>query len=251
MCDIQYGINFCLKNNIRFTFRYASFRKDDLITFYNVNFDELFDTSFLSSIDLYVNINTLNLNNDNTDNFNSIINANTFLKNNIKFLKYIKKPYVVLKGIFSLIKDIEISKNILSIIQPSPKIMNIYKNTFYKLGLNNEPYNFIHYRYEHDFRSGHRLKNIPSLKLIVKSTTFKNNKYKIYIAASDINKLLSNIDTTEELCCKNEEELKELNYEQRAFIDFMFGMSSIEVYGHPMSSFSIVLNTLKNTNNYY
>jgi len=30
--DIQNSINFCLKNNIKFTFRYASFRNDNLVS---------------------------------------------------------------------------------------------------------------------------------------------------------------------------------------------------------------------------
>lgn len=248
--DIHYGINFCLKNNIKFTFRYANFRKDDLITFYNVNFDELFDTSFLKDIDLYVDINTLELNDDNTCNFNNNIRATTLLKNNIKFLKYIKQPYIVLKGIFSLIENVEISKDILNIIKPSPKVMNIYNNVYNKLGLNENPYNFFHYRYERDFTLFHQLSNTTSFELLLSKVQFKNNTYKTYLASSNIKNILKNINF-DNLIYKNENELSELNFEERAFIDFMIGKYSAEVYGHPMSSFSHTLNRLKNTQNFY
>ena len=248
--DIHYGINFCLKNNIKFTFRYANFRKDDLVTFYNVNFDELFDTEFLKDINLYVDLNSLELNDKNTRNLNTNIPATILLKNNIKFLKYIKEPYVVLKSIFSLIEDIEISKDILSIIKPSPKIMNIYHNIHYKLGLNKNPYNFFHYRYEFDFTSFHQLSKISSLGLLLNTIKFKNNTYKIYLASSNIKNIIKNLNVNN-LIYKNEDELTELNFEERAFIDFIIGKNSEEVYGHPISSFSHTLNRLKNTENFY
>jgi hypothetical protein len=248
--DIHYGINYCLKNNIKFTFRYANFRKDDLITFYNVNFDELFDTSFLKDIDLYVDINTLELNDNNTCNFNDNIRAQTLLKNNIKYLKYIKQPYIVLKGIFPLIENVEICKDILSIIRPSPKIIKIYNNIYNKLGLNENPYNFFHYRYEKDFTLLHQLSATTSLELLLNKIQFKNNTYKIYLASSNIKNILKNIKF-DHLIYKNEDELSELNFEERAFIDFMIGKYSVEVYGHPMSSFSHTLNRLKNTQNFY
>ena len=42
-----------------------------------------------------------------------------------------------------------------------------------------------------------------------------------------------------------------LNFEEKAFIDFMIGKNAQEVYGHNKSSFSLLLNFIKNTNNYY
>jgi hypothetical protein len=45
--------------------------------------------------------------------------------------------------------------------------------------------------------------------------------------------------------------LLDLNFEQRAFIDYMFGLNSVECFGHSNSSFSVMINNLKNTNNYY
>ena len=45
--------------------------------------------------------------------------------------------------------------------------------------------------------------------------------------------------------------LSDLNFEQRAFIDYMFGLNSVECFGHRKSSFSIMINHIKQTNNYY
>ena len=42
-----------------------------------------------------------------------------------------------------------------------------------------------------------------------------------------------------------------LDGEEKAFIDYMFGYDSVEVFGHNKSSFSVILNNLKNTNNFY
>jgi hypothetical protein len=41
------------------------------------------------------------------------------------------------------------------------------------------------------------------------------------------------------------------NYEEKAFIDYMIGLNSSEIYGHSKSSFSYMLNGIKGTNNYY
>ena len=53
--DIFNGINFCLKNNIHFTFRYCSFRNDNLTSWVEKPFEKLFDTTFLNNYDLYIN----------------------------------------------------------------------------------------------------------------------------------------------------------------------------------------------------
>jgi hypothetical protein len=112
------------------------------------------------------------------------------------------------------------------------------------------PYNFFHYRYERDFTFFHQLSNTSSLGSLLNTVKYKNNEYKIYLASSNINNILKNINL-DNLIYKDENELNELNFEERAFIDFMIGKNSVEVYGHPMSSFSHTLNRLKNTQNFY
>ena len=42
-----------------------------------------------------------------------------------------------------------------------------------------------------------------------------------------------------------------LNFEELAFIDFMIGKNAQQVIGHSKSSFSVILNSSHNTNNYY
>jgi hypothetical protein len=244
--DIHHGIKYCVENNIKFTFRYANFRKDDLLTYYNVNFEDLFDISLFKNINLYVDLHTFDLNKTNTYNLDTNIIATKLLKHNIKYIQTIKEPYIVIKGMFQLINNKEINTDILNIIQPAPKIMEIYKNICNKLKLD-KPYNFLHYRYEHDFTSLHNISNTASLDIILNKIKFKNNEDNIYLASSNIKNILKNNN----LIYKNESELKELNFEERAFIDFMIGKNSREIYGHPKSSFSWILNKLKGTENYY
>ena len=66
------GINFCLKYNIQFTFRYCSFRNDNLTTWFQVPFENIFDINFLSKYELYINYEQIKdkLTNDNCYNLN-------------------------------------------------------------------------------------------------------------------------------------------------------------------------------------
>ena len=52
-------------------------------------------------------------------------------------------------------------------------------------------------------------------------------------------------------CKEYIDELKDYNFEELAFVDYMFGLHSNEVFGHKKSSFSNMLNHLKKTSNYY
>ena len=250
--DIHFGINYCLANNIKFTFRNATFRNDNLTTWYKVNFDEIFDKSFLTKYDLYVDYDTLKLNNENTSNYDGKNHARQLLKNDINNLYHIDKQYIVLYGIFTLlINKISITKQIYDEILPSPKIMNTYLNIRDKLKLSNNNYNFIHYRYEHDFVIAFNIPRMTTLESLIYKLNFKDNNKKIFIASTNIDFLLKNSHIRKEVIYKNESELTNLNFEQRAYIDFLFGKNSCEVYGHPKSSFSMILNIFKNTENYY
>ena len=129
--------------------------------------------------------------------------------------------------------------------------MIIYNDICTNLKLDDDKFNFLHYRYERDFVIGHQLNDIQTLGSIINKVTFKNDNYEIYIASSNIKNLLNTVNTNKKIIFKNEDALESLNFEERAFIDFMIGKKSVEIYGHPRSSFSGVLNILKNTNNYY
>ena len=79
---------------------------------------------------------------------------------------------------------------------------------------------------------------------------------KIYIATTNLKKLLKEGNIFEKelkdvILYKNEDSLENWNFEEKAFIDYMIGLNSLEVLGHHNSSFSVMLNNLKGTNNYY
>ena len=85
---------------------------------------------------------------------------------------------------------------------------------------------------------------------VIDNIKFKNNNLKIFIATSNIKKII-NCSKYNNLIYKNDDMLMDLNFEQRAFIDYMFGINSVECYGHSKSSFSVMINNIKQTDNYY
>jgi hypothetical protein len=57
--------------------------------------------------------------------------------------------------------------------------------------IGDEPYNFIHYRYEKDFTDYFKL-NVESLDILIDKIKFKNNNLKTFIATSNIKNLIAN-----------------------------------------------------------
>ena len=251
--DIINGINFCLKHNIHFTFRYCAFRNNNLTTWFQAPFEKLFDITFLTKYNLYINYDDIKdkITNNNCYNFNNrLLSYKVFKEDNIlDQLTLLNKEYVVLCQFWSLYKFKNIIDNTIpNYILPSNNIMEKYmeiKNTI----IGDQPYNFIHYRYEIDFTNHFRV-NITSLETLIDNIKFKNNNLKIFIATSNINKIL-NCSKYSNIIYKNDKMLVDLNFEERAFIDYMFGLNSVECYGHSKSSFSIMINDLKQTKNYY
>jgi len=252
--DIISGINFCITNNIKFSFRYCSFRNQNLTSWYNEKFEKLFDIRFLEKYhELYVNIDNLYITEENTYNFNSNC-ANTFLtKDYYQTIININKKFIILKQFWPVYCFAKIIDNVCSHILPSNRLIDVYNKIKNQI-INNDQYNFIHYRYEKDFVDHFQVK-IENLKPLILATKqkFKNPNLKIYIATSNIKELIDINDT--ELCniilIKNEDELKSYNFEECAFIDYMFGLNSNEIFGHSKSSFSNMLNNMKHTSNYY
>ena len=252
--DINCGINFCLLHNFKFTFRYCLFRNADLISWYERNFDDLFDTKMFEKYDNYIKFETLELTDENTYNLHDIRECRTFLTNNyLEELLKIDKPYIVLKQIHGVYKFSKIIDNIYPHILPSKKILNLYEKIKRTLLSDNEKYNFIHYRYEIDFTSYFKI-NVDSLENVISNTIekFKNPNLKIYIATSNIKNVINKESKFyDKIITKNEDDLKDYNFEELAFVDYMFGLHSNEVFGHRNSSFSSMLNNLKKTSNYY
>jgi hypothetical protein len=250
MYDIHNGINFCLHHNFFFTFRYCHFRTDNLINWYNKPFEELFDLQFLNKYNLYINYETIqnDITEENCYNYNSISSVHHFDCNKclLEQINNLDKKYVVLKQFWYLNAFRNISDNtIIDSLLPSKHIIEKYnqiKNMF------NEPYNFIHYRYEVDFTSHHHC-SVPSLDTLLQTISFKNNNLKIYIATNNIKNVLDVTKYTN-IIYKNDDELNDFNFEQKAFIDYIIGINSTEAYGHRKSSFSLFICTSKG-NNYY
>lgn len=251
--DIICGINFCITYNIKFTFKYCRFRNKDLVTWYSVDFDKLFDiTKIINNYrHLYIEPNEIELNNENSYNLNEINSHILFTDNFIQEFNNIDKKYIILPYFYVIQNFKNIVIDIRNDILPSQRLMNKYRNIKNELINNNEQYNFIHYRHEIDFIKHFNIKLEPFEEIYSKiKNNFKNPSLKIYIACSNSKNIIININDGK-LITKNEENLSEYNFEELAFIDYMFGIESNEVYGHNKSSFSCMLNSIKNTNNYY
>jgi len=143
--DIQCAINFCLIHKVKFSFRYASFRNNDLVTWYNVPFFKLFDTDFLNKFDLYVKYDDLNSNEENTFNYNNSVCCNKFLSRNnvLEQLLNLNKDYIVLKQFWDIYLFKEIKEDIYKLLVPSFNIMEIYTQIKNELGIEQNKYNFI------------------------------------------------------------------------------------------------------------
>ena len=256
--DINCGINFCLINNIQFSFRYCSFREDNLVNWYNQQFDTLFNLENLKKIisfsNLYVDYESLHLTNENTFNMVGLTSIQLFTDNFLDEIKNIDKEFIILKQFWATYKFKQITMDMNMHILPSERLMNVYNQLKTSIINNDEPYNFLHYRYEHDFTSHFNLQieDLKSLILRIKNS-FKNPHLKMYVATNNIKKLI-NINDPELsniILFKNDDDLNGYNYEEKAFIDYMFGLNSNEIFGHTNSSFSCMINSLKGTNNYY
>jgi hypothetical protein len=255
--DINYGIKFCLNNNIKFTFRNANFRNDNLTSWFKVPFNALFDTKFLNDYELYIDYNKIDSNENNTFNFDGNIRCIEIFNFKDKDDNYIiqefnklNKKYIVLTQFWSVYNSQKNKINLYSKIFPSKKIIDTYNIIKNNLNPNNEPYNFLHYRYEKDFIDHFKIIKLQSLNELLTNNNFKNKKNKIYVATTNIVNLINAKDFPF-IFFKNEDKLKNFNFEEKAFLDFMFGLNAEQVLGHNRSSFSIMLNNLKNTNNYY
>ena len=254
--DIHCGVNFCIINNIRFSFRYCSYRNKELVSWYNKKFDNLFDMSFLKKYNtLYINYDNLKLNTENTYNYEGERAILLFTKDFLNQLKNIKKEFIILKQFWAVYNFQKIVDNIIPFILPSKNLVDIYNKIKNKImDVTKEQYNFIHYRYEKDFTSHFNIKVQKLKPLILKlKHKFRNPNLKIYIATSNIHELidLNDNELRDIIITKNENKLENYNFEEKAFIDFMFGINSHEVFGHSKSSFSNILNNVKNTSNFY
>jgi hypothetical protein len=259
MYDIQSAINFCIINNIEFSFRYASLRcKNDLTKWYNIDFCNLFDEKFINT-SLYKPFKTLTINKENTYHYNSNKRSIEWLdkeKALLPQLDRIEEPYIILKQFWSIYLNYNDIENVYPQLIPCERLFNIYTEVVKNLP---EKYNLIHYRYEEDFIQHFKIIDHPKLCDIIDRNNFQNKTLPIYIAAFDIKNIpkklfTKNLSDYSNLLYKKPEYIKdieELNFEELAFIDFMIGKKGQQVIGHSKSSFSVILNSSHNTNYYY
>ena len=264
--DIQSSIYFSKCNQLQFTFRYCSFRNDDLKSFYSVNFNKLFDINPFLKFNNFIKFENIQnkINNDNTFNYEGT-NIINIVKNETDLMNLINEQinknidFFIVKQIFPIC-NFSIQKNkFYNKIKPSPYLFSIYLHL--KKNILPDKYNFIHYRYEQDFTNFFKINNIISIDSLIQNQKFKNKNIKIYIASSNLKSLSKTLYLTNDLYdYKNiifkddyliENNLNQLNFEQKAFIDFLIGLSSCEVIGHTKSSFSKLLHLYKQTKLFY
>jgi len=254
--DIACGLNFCLINNIQFTFRYASFRNPDLCSWTNVRFTELFNDDFFKKYPLYIEYDVFNklhkLNENNTHNLENKRAIEIFGFDNIlNQLKHTDKEFIILKQFWAIHRFKNIVIDIYKDIKPSKKIIDKYEEIKTQLFPNDEKYNMLHYRYESDFINHFKIQHMHSLDFLIDNINYKNKSIKTYIASTNIKNMLNNNNNNSNIIFKNEEHLQHFNFEENAFIDYLFGINCEEIYGHSYSSFSNLLNNFKKTHNCY
>lgn len=261
--NIISSIMFCKKYNLKYSFKNALIRKQNLLHFESIPFNNFFEHSYFLKDLNYIDFNLLKsiIDKDNSISINYPHRTN-LKKNDEEIYKEIisyDKEFVIISnmmGAISYIKMINIVNNKIPLqLYPINEYINIYER--FKINFLPENYNFIHYRFESDFQTYMKCqkKKLDNLSNIINKINFKNN-YKIYVACSfehlndeDRSILMDDKFITKENFYKNND--LNLNYEVNAWIDLLIGYNSKEVYGHSNSSFSEYLNLIKSSSNYY
>jgi hypothetical protein len=257
MMDIDSLVKFAIQNNYQFAFQHCSLRNSSLTSWSSAPFGILFNEEYLQELPGYLSYSELSFKgrkiwNPEGKRLIELIKSSDEvidISMNYDFL-FIKQGWPVL-GFPSV--GLELKQR----IKPSLSILIKYK----KLRLNlPERYNFLHYRYEHDFvsyfSSQSSANTFPILQQILDANLFSNTDIPIYIAASGIATLPSShlkedISKKKNILFTDEKKIEGFNFEASAYLDFLIGEQAVEVLGHSRSSFSHRLNNLKNSNNYY
>lgn len=256
MMDINCAINFCIINKIKFSFRYCTFRdNNNLHLFYDVPFEKLFNiNNILDNFkleNLYENYNNLKHKINKNSTFDNKTRCIYFINKNISIynqLKNLNKEYIILKQ-FWPINNLNLDYNTIIDLKPSNKIYEIYKKIIIDFPLK---YNSLHYRFESDFKN-HFKCDIKPLNSILETLKFKNKSLKTYIATSNIYECINKSEMNKYNIYYKDDNLllQNLNFEEKAYIDYLICLNSEEFYGNDKSSFSHTINNMKKTNNYY
>jgi hypothetical protein len=257
MMDIDSLVKFATQNSFQFAFQHCSLRDPSLTSWSSAPFGTLFNEENLQELPGYLSCRELLLKGGKT--WNSEGKRLVQLIKNSKEVIEIAMNYdcLFIKQGWPVLEFPDVGLDLTQRIKPSLHILTEYA----KLRLNlPEKYNFLHYRYEHDFISYFSNEkpdtSFPVLQKILDAHLFSNTEIPLYIAASGLanlpkSHLKEDITKQKNILFTDEKKIKGFNFEASAYLDFLIGEQAVEVFGHSRSSFSHRLNNLKNSSNYY
>jgi len=281
--DLKTILYFIYKTKKPFSIRFASSRPISDPNAWNLyEFSNLFnEREMFSSIEYYVPYNSLvnAMNDENAYDFYNLHINGTLWKNDIEVhKKHTSKLYSMMReNVYNylivggsmwywLIDNLCLNYHNLFLdfgdvkipIVPSDKIINCLNK--FKQRISNVKYNYLHYRYESDWIPQIKSRNQnyirPKLNHLINNLPYKT-PLPIYIATSNIEKLYKtglleqNIDTYDNIIYKKNNDCEDLNYDESGFFDMLISIGAEEVFGFSWSGFSININKLKGSENYY
>jgi ubiquinone/menaquinone biosynthesis C-methylase UbiE/GT2 family glycosyltransferase len=257
MMDIESLVGFAVENQYRFCFRHSSSRNPDLVSWTPSEFGSLFDENQYHDMPGYLCWRKIRLKSGevwNSDGRRLIELIKT--SEELHKIAY-EYNFLVIKQGWPVLGFPKTGFDLGLKIKPSKRILSKYKSIRDKLPQN---YNFLHYRYEHDFTSHFSAENpensFPILQKILDAKLFSDTDIPIYIAASGLatlpkSHLRGDIREQKNILFTDEKKIDDFNFEAAAYLDFLIGEQAVEVFGHSRSSFSHRLNNIKKSKNYY
>jgi hypothetical protein len=257
MMDIESLVGFAVKHQYRFCLRHCSFRNPDLVSWTPSEFGSLFDENQYHDLPGYLCWHKIRLNSGevwNSDGRRLIELIKT--SEELHKIAY-EYNFLVIRQGWPVLGFPKTGFDLGLKIKPSKRILSKYKSIRDKLPQN---YNFLHYRYEHDFTSHFSAENpensFPILQKILDAKLFSDTDIPIYIAASSLatlpkSHLKGDIREQKNILFTDEKKIDDFNFEASAYLDFLIGEQAVEVFGHSRSSFSHRLNDIKKSKNYY
>ena len=273
---------FCKKYNVQFSIRYSTCRPIETV-WKSYDFTNLFNEKMFENNKEYVSYHSIEkyITSENSYDYreNKWKHINDSNERTDELIKLVRSSYQYIivgcgiwywyndenkpKWLFDVINkqlllkwnDNNIEETLLLI--PSDKIMNKYELFKNRIG-NNTKYNIIHYRYEDDWNYEFKRRGlkyiVPTIDDLIEHVNFKE-KMPIYIATSNIellyNKKLMNfpLDSYKEIIYKKD--CNDLMFDEAGLLDLLIAANAEEIYGVSFSGFSIHINKMKRTNNYY
>jgi len=257
MMDIDSLVKFATLNGFKFAFQHCSHRNQNLTSWKPAPFSMLFDEEYLQELPGYLSCCEILFKGRKTWN-SERKRLVELIKNSDELINIaMNYDYLFIKQGWPVLGFPNIGVDLKQRIKPSQSILTKYKTLRLNLP---EKYNFLHYRYEHDFISYYSAESpentFPILQEILDANLFSNTDIPIYIAASGLDTLpkshlKEDITQHKNILFTNEKKIDDFNFEASAYLDFLIGERAVEVFGHSKSSFSNRLNDIKDSRNFY